>query len=347
MDAGASARRRGNAALLVRDLTIEHVNGGRVVASVNDVSFRIDAGTCVALLGSSGSGKSTIGRSVLGLKARKSGVIIRLAGTELAPDVGKRTARPATPPADGVPELLRGAQPARERRDRDQAWSGAPVEAGGRSAQARSSTCSIWSGCRPSFTHRMPRELSGGERQRVCIARALGASPSVIICDEITSALDVSVQASVLKLLKELQRDLDLSLLFITHDMGVVSYIADSVVMLEHGRVCESGDTDIRAEPSRIRVRTQPDGRGAEPAPVVATAVTKEHVMTVANEVKPSFSLLDGKFYTSEEVFAKEYERIFSREWIYAAHISQFPQKGSFVKICLRRRGDRRRTWRG
>ena len=94
-----------------------------------------------------------------------------------------------------------------------------------------------------SFQHRMPRELSGGERQRVCIARALGAAPDVIVCDEITSALDVSVQASVLMLLKELQRDLGLTLLFITHDMGVVSYIADEVLVLDQGQVCEVGAT--------------------------------------------------------------------------------------------------------
>ena len=102
----------------------------------------------------------------------------------------------------------------------------------------------------------MPRELSGGERQRVCIARALGAAPDIIVCDEITSALDVSVQASVLKLLKELQRDLGLSLLFITHDMGVVSYIADDVIVLDQGRVCEVGAThDVLNAPESEYVR--------------------------------------------------------------------------------------------
>ena len=90
---------------------------------------------------------------------------------------------------------------------------------------------------------RYPTECSGGERQRVAVARALSAQPDLIICDEITSALDVSVQAAIISLLRDLQHDLHLSMLFITHDLGIVAAIADRVLILDQGNVCEEGLT--------------------------------------------------------------------------------------------------------
>jgi peptide/nickel transport system ATP-binding protein len=103
---------------------------------------------------------------------------------------------------------------------------------------------------------RFPVELSGGERQRVAIARALGAKPDLLVCDEVTSALDVSVQAAVLELLQELRRDLQLSMLFITHNLGVVACIADSVLVVDKGTLRESGAVDeVLSTPSHEYTR--------------------------------------------------------------------------------------------
>jgi peptide/nickel transport system ATP-binding protein len=204
------------------------------------VSFTIETGSCVALVGESGSGKTTIGRCLAGLHEPSAGRVV-FDGTPLAGaarsrplDVRRRiqivfqnpfeSLNPRHHVADSIArplQVLRGLS----RRQ-------AEAEVGDLLERVRLPT---------RVAKRFPVELSGGERQRVAIARALAPKPDLLICDEVTSALDVSVQAAVLELLQDLQRELHLSMLFITHNLGVVACVADSVLVMDRGELVETG----------------------------------------------------------------------------------------------------------
>jgi peptide/nickel transport system ATP-binding protein len=225
--------------LEVRELVAEHGRGARRVVAASDVSFVIAPGECVALVGESGSGKSTIARCIAGLHRPASGSIT-LGGTTLAGRAADRSVAERRRlqivfqnPYDSLnPERTVAHSIAR------------PLQMflGLDAATARGRVPELMARVRlpARLGERYPRELSGGERQRVAIARALAAEPELLICDEITSSLDVSVQAAVLDLLAEL----DIAMLFITHDLGVVASIGDQVLVLREGVVCERGAVD-------------------------------------------------------------------------------------------------------
>jgi peptide/nickel transport system ATP-binding protein len=231
---------QGTALLVVEGLRAEH--GGRhdLVVAVRDVSFSVQTGECLAIVGESGSGKTTLARCVVGLHAPAAGRVA-LDGAALAPRAARRSRderrriqivfqnpNDSLNPRHRVGDAI--ARPARVLRDLS-------------ARDAAAETARLLERVRlpARVAERFPGELSGGERQRVAIARALAARPDLVVCDEITSALDVSVQAAVLELLAELRAELRLALLFITHDLGVVSSIGDRVLVLEHGAVCDGG----------------------------------------------------------------------------------------------------------
>jgi peptide/nickel transport system ATP-binding protein len=226
--------------LSVVDLRAEHRTRHATVRAADAVSFEIARGECLALVGESGSGKTTIARCVAGLHSPSAGQIV-FDGDVLASTARLRTRDHRRRiqlifqnPNDSLnPHHSVG----------DEITRPARVLLGLSSADAAKAVDELLAQVRlpRRLAERFPGELSGGERQRVAIARALAARPDLIICDEITSALDVSVQAAVLELLEELRTDLGLAMLFITHDLGVVSSIADRVIVLHGGAMCELG----------------------------------------------------------------------------------------------------------
>jgi peptide/nickel transport system ATP-binding protein len=226
--------------LTVSHLRAEHRGRGHAVVAARDISFAVAHGECVGLVGESGSGKTTIARAIAGLHPPTSGEI-RLHDTPLAPHARSRTRDQRRSvqiifqnPGDALNprHMVRDAiaRPARLLRGLGRTEANAEVERLLELVRLPQRVAG-----------RYPSELSGGERQRIGIARALASGPELIICDEVTSALDVSVQAAVLKLLGDLKAELGLALLFITHDLGVVATIADSLLVLERGDVCEQG----------------------------------------------------------------------------------------------------------
>jgi peptide/nickel transport system ATP-binding protein len=226
--------------LVVSQLRSEYRQAGRRVVAVDDVSFSVARGECVALVGESGSGKSTIARAIAGLHPAAHGAVV-LAGERLDPAVRRRTLAQRR----RMQIIFQDATEALNPKHVVRTAIARPIRLlqGLKGRQLDAEVVRLLEQVRlpAGIAARYPAELSGGERQRVAIARALASAPQLIICDEITSALDVSVQAAVLRLLEELKQSLGLGLLFITHDLGVVASLADHVLVLEKGTVCEAG----------------------------------------------------------------------------------------------------------
>ncbi len=241
---------RGEPVLDVRDLSVRYVKrrafmrAATGVDVLKGVSFSLHAGETLALLGGSGCGKTTAAKALLGLLEGQAVVSgeARLQGENLLAARGRELKRlrrhvqivfqdpyasldPRMPVGEILAEGMAALRPEWSRAEREDRAAGM-LEKVGLPADA---------------VRRYPHEFSGGQRQRIAIARALAVEPSVLVCDEPTSALDVSVQAQILDLLHSLQDSLALACLFITHNFGVVEYMADRIAIMHEGRIVEQG----------------------------------------------------------------------------------------------------------
>jgi peptide/nickel transport system ATP-binding protein len=224
--------------------------------AVKDVGLQLRHNEFVGIVGESGSGKSTLARLLVGLEAPSSGEIV-IAGRQ----VGVDNAQARAHRRHHVQMVFQDPQSALNPRRRVASIVTQAVEAAtalapaARLALAEKLIADV--GLPPEAATRFPAQLSGGQRQRVNIARALCAVPKVLIADEIVSGLDVSVQAQLLNLLLRLRREHGFSLLFISHDLSVVRFLCERVLVMYRGEVVESGPTEtVFAAPSHPYTRT-------------------------------------------------------------------------------------------
>jgi oligopeptide/dipeptide ABC transporter ATP-binding protein len=229
--------------LSARGLEVHFAAAGGAIRAVDGVDLDLLPGETLAVVGESGCGKSTLARALIGLQPATSGSI-RFSGEE----VGGRSRAALRPLRRQMQLVFQDPYASLNPRLTVSTILEEPLLLHDRATRrnADEKVCSLLEqvGLDPALRRRYPHEFSGGQRQRISIARALAVEPKVLLCDEVTSALDVSVQAQILELLKSLQKKLGLSYLFITHDLGVVRFIADRVLVMYVGQVVELRETE-------------------------------------------------------------------------------------------------------
>jgi peptide/nickel transport system ATP-binding protein len=216
-------------------VSVAYGSGRRRFAAVDDVTLEVAPRSIVGLVGESGSGKSTVAKAIVGLVPISAGRI-SLGGSPLTPrrrgavQMVFQDPFSSLDPRRSVGDSIAEAIPRHERR---------------RGGAAREEVDRLLElvGLRDAHAHVRPSELSGGQRQRVGLARALAGKPTTIVADEITSALDVSVQGAVLNLIRRLQSELDIGWLFISHNLAVTRYLSDQVAVMHQGSIVEAGPT--------------------------------------------------------------------------------------------------------
>jgi peptide/nickel transport system ATP-binding protein len=221
-----------------------------VVYAVDGVSLTIPKGSVVGLVGESGCGKSTLGRMIAGI-LRPTGGDITYKGVSITKMSGDEAARAALQIQMIFQDPFASLNPRMRVID---IIGEAPVTHGFTTAAGKDEyVCDVMKrvGLDPEYRRRYPHQFSGGQRQRIGIARALAVNPEFLVCDEAIAALDVSIQAQVINLFMDLREDLDLTYLFISHDLSVVKHISDRIVIMYLGRIVEISPTDeLYADPN-------------------------------------------------------------------------------------------------
>jgi oligopeptide/dipeptide ABC transporter ATP-binding protein len=233
-------------AIEVDSLDVTFTSGGwggrRSVHAVDHVSFRVAAGSTLGVAGESGSGKSTVARALMRVVDAQGGTL-RVGGRDVTRISGRALRQFRREMQMVFQDPFESLNPRITVGDTvGEALGVGGVRRPDQTARTRELFGRV--GLPTSFINRYPHELSGGQRQRVSIARALAVDPSVIICDEAVSALDVSVRAQILNLLKDLQESSDLAYLFISHDLSTLRFLVDEVAIMYFGRIVEIGTRD-------------------------------------------------------------------------------------------------------
>ena len=320
---------------LTRGIIFQKVIGH--VRAVDGVSFSIEKGQTLGLVGESGSGKTTIGRTIVRLYKPTTGQILfgdtdlaKLGGEELR-QIRRRVQMVFQDPYASLnPRYTIGSLIAEPMNIYDI----------GSSNEIREKTAELLSvvGLRAEYIDRYPHEFSGGQRQRIAVARALAINPEFIVLDEPVSALDVSVRAQVLNLLQRLQKQFDLTYLFVSHDLSVVRHVADRIAVMYLGKIVELADRDeLYAAPKHPYTQALlsavpiPDPKvekrrqrvilsGDLPSPINIPSGCRFHTrcpmaQQICREVEPAFEAKEGREHYAACHFSEEVSLVTKREF--------------------------------
>lgn len=271
-------------------------SSNQVVKAVDDISFEIFEGETFGLVGESGSGKSTTGRSILRLNDATDGQIL-FDGKEIPTKTKdlKEFRKQAQMIFQDPYASLNGRMKVRDIIVEGMDIHGIVKTRAERDAKVNELLKMV--GLNPEHANRYPHEFSGGQRQRIGIARALAVNPRFIVCDEPISALDVSIQAQIVNLLKKLQKEQQLTYLFIAHDLSMVKYISDRIAVMYQGKIVELGTADaVYHQPFHPYTKSL---LSAIPLPDPQYERNRKRVIyqpTVQNEPEEMFEITPGHF---------------------------------------------------